>query len=60
VCGIGASLLRDKMWMGAFCGLFAVAPMVTAANYFRELMFAWYWGTRNRPIEPEGITQVAL
>jgi len=60
VCGIGASLLREKVWMSAFSGLFAVAPMVTAANYFRELAFAWYWGNKNRPVEPAGISEVVL
>ena len=24
------------------------------ANYFRELAFAWYWGQKNRPVDPEG------
>jgi hypothetical protein len=60
VCGIGGSLLREKVWMSAFCGLFAVAPMVTAANYFRELAFAWYWGNKNRPVEPAGISEAVL
>jgi predicted metal-dependent phosphoesterase TrpH len=60
VCRIGASLLRDKVWMGAFGGLFAVAPVVTFANYFRELAFAWYWGQKNQPVEPAGLTEVAL
>jgi predicted metal-dependent phosphoesterase TrpH len=60
VCGIGASLLRDKLWMGAFGGLFAVAPVVTFANYVRELAFAWYWGQKNRPVAPEGLSEVVL
>jgi len=60
VCGIGASLLRDKLWMGAFGGLFAVAPVVTFANYVRELAFAWYWGQKNRPVEPAGLGEVVL
>jgi predicted metal-dependent phosphoesterase TrpH len=57
---IGASLMRDKLWMGAFGGLFAVAPVITFANYVRELAFAWYWGQKNRPVEPAGLTEVAL
>src|SRR5690242_20682428 len=37
---IGASLLREKPQMAVLAPLFAAAPMVTAANYFRELIFA--------------------
>jgi predicted metal-dependent phosphoesterase TrpH len=60
VCGIGVSLIRDTPWMGLCAGLFAAAPMVTLANYFRELVFAWYWGQRNRPVEPAGLSEVVL
>lgn len=52
VWGIGASLVRSNPWMASLAVLFAAAPVVTFANYFRELAFAWYWGNRNRPIEP--------
>ena len=45
--------------MGLCAGLFAAAPIVTLGNYFRELVFAWYWGQRNRPVEPAGLSEVA-
>ena len=58
---IGASLIRENPRMGLLAPLFAAAPVVTAANYFRELIFAWYWGVRNRPAEPAGVTpEVAI
>lgn len=57
---IGVSLIRDTPWMGLCAGLFAAAPIVTLGNYFRELVFAWYWGQRNRPVEPAGLSEVAL
>ena len=56
---IGISLVRTERWMIAFSALFAVAPAVTFGNYVRELAFAWYWGQRNRPVEPSGITEEA-
>src|SRR5580658_627925 len=37
VCAIGGSLIRATPWMGLFAALFAVAPAVTLANYFREM-----------------------
>ena len=53
---IGASLVRENPKMAVLAPLFAAAPVFTAANYFRELIFAWYWGVRNRPVEPAGAT----
>jgi predicted metal-dependent phosphoesterase TrpH len=60
VFAIGGSLIRATPWMGLFAALFAVAPAVTLANYFREMAFAWYWGqSHNRetrmPENPVGI-----
>jgi predicted metal-dependent phosphoesterase TrpH len=57
VLGIGGSLVRNKPWTVLLALLFTVAPMVTAGNYFRELAFAWYWGNKNRPVEPAGAPQ---
>jgi predicted metal-dependent phosphoesterase TrpH len=53
VLSIGGTLAQQK-WPYAplFSVLFGIAPIVTAVNYFRELAFAWYWGTVNRPVEP--------
>jgi hypothetical protein len=42
-----------------FAPLIGVAPLVTLGNYFRELAFAWYWGQKNRDVEPAGIAQEA-
>ncbi|MDE3195608.1 MAG: PHP domain-containing protein [Acidobacteriota bacterium] len=53
---IGASMVRENPKMALLAPLFAAAPLVTFANYFRELVFAWYWGVRNRPAEPAGVT----
>jgi predicted metal-dependent phosphoesterase TrpH len=60
VWAIGGSLVRATPWMGLFAALFAVAPAVTLANYFRELVFAWYWGRSRdgktcRPESPVGV-----
>jgi len=55
VFAIGGSLIRATPWMALGAGLFAVAPAVTLANYFREMAFAWYWGQRNRPENPVGV-----
>jgi predicted metal-dependent phosphoesterase TrpH len=55
VLAIGGSLVRKNPWMGLCAGLFALAPAVTLANYFREMAFAWYWGQKNRPEDPVGI-----
>ncbi len=61
VLAIGWSLVRDKPWMGLGAGLFALAPVVTLGNYFREMAFAWYWGQKNRPGDPVGVSpEVAL
>jgi len=63
VLGIGGSLVREKPWTVLLSLLFTVAPMVTAGNYFRELAFAWYWGTKHRPavcftrVEPASAVQ---
>jgi predicted metal-dependent phosphoesterase TrpH len=53
VLSIGGTLAQQN-WPYAplFSVLFGIAPIVTAVNYFRELVFAWYWGTVNRPVEP--------
>jgi len=55
VCAIGASLIRATPWMALGTGLFALAPVVTLANYFREMAFAWYWGQKNRSENPVGV-----
>ena len=55
VFSIGGSLIRATPWMALGAGLFALAPAITLANYFRELAFAWYWGQRNRPENPVGV-----
>jgi predicted metal-dependent phosphoesterase TrpH len=52
VLRIGASLVREDPRMALLAPLLAAAPFVTAGNYFRELIFAWYWGVRNRRIAP--------
>jgi predicted metal-dependent phosphoesterase TrpH len=56
VFAIGGSLIRATPWMALGTGLFALAPAVTLVNYFREMAFAWYWGQRNRPDNPVGVT----
>jgi len=55
VLSIGGSLLRHIPWMGLGALLFAAAPMVTLAHYFRELAFAWHWAQKNRPAQPAAI-----
>jgi predicted metal-dependent phosphoesterase TrpH len=61
VWDIGASLVRTVPPMALCAGLFALVPAVTLANYFRETAFAWYWGQRNRPEDPVGVSpEVAL
>lgn len=61
VLAIGGSLLRDKPWLTLGVGLFALAPLVTLGNYFREMAFAWYWGQKNGPRDPVSISaEVAL
>ncbi len=61
VCEIGVSLVRAVPAMTLCAGLFAFAPAVTLANYFRETAFAWYWGQRNRDADPVGVApEVAL
>jgi predicted metal-dependent phosphoesterase TrpH len=57
VFAIGGSLIRKTPWMALGAGLFALAPAITLANYFREMAFAWYWGQKNRPDNPVGVTQ---
>ncbi len=52
---IGASLIRATPWMALGAGLFTLAPIVTLANYVREMAFAWYWGQKNRPENPVGV-----
>lgn len=60
VLSIGHSLVQDKPWIILAAGLFALAPIVTLGNYVREMAFAWYWGQKNRPEDPVGIsTEVA-
>jgi predicted metal-dependent phosphoesterase TrpH len=59
VCRIGWSLVRSKAWALPFGPLIGVAPAITMGNYLRELAFAWYWGQKNRDVEPAGITQEA-
>jgi predicted metal-dependent phosphoesterase TrpH len=54
VLGIGSSLIRSKPAMILASGLFAAAPVVTFGNYLREVVFAWYWGQKNQPVEPAG------
>ena len=59
VLSIGGSLLREKPWFTLGVGLFALAPVVTLGNYFREMAFAWYWGQKNRPQDPVGLSAEA-
>jgi hypothetical protein len=59
VLDIGVSFMRATPWMSLGAALFALAPIVTLGNYFREMAFAWYWGQRNRPVDPVGITPEA-
>jgi predicted metal-dependent phosphoesterase TrpH len=59
VLSIGGSLFREKPWFTLGVGLFALAPVVTLGNYFRELAFAWYWGQKNRPQDPVGVSAEA-
>lgn len=59
VLAIGASLVRDKPVFALGAGLFALAPLVTLGNYFREMAFAWYWGQKNRPQDPVGVSPEA-
>jgi predicted metal-dependent phosphoesterase TrpH len=56
VLDIGTSLIRATPWMALGAGLFTLAPIVTLANYVREMAFAWYWGQRNKPEDPVGVT----
>jgi hypothetical protein len=59
VCRIGWSLVRSKSWALPFAALIGLAPAVTLGNYLRELAFAWYWGQKNRDVEPAGVTPAA-
>lgn len=59
VLSIGGSLLREKPLLTLGVGLFALAPLVTLGNYFREMAFAWYWGQKNRPQDPVGLSAEA-
>ena len=60
VFAIGGSLIQTTPWMALCSGLFALAPVITLGNYFRELAFAWYWGQKNRTQEPVGVsTEIA-
>jgi predicted metal-dependent phosphoesterase TrpH len=52
---IGTSLIRATPWMALGAGLFTLAPIITLANYVREMAFAWYWGQKNRPEDPVGV-----
>jgi predicted metal-dependent phosphoesterase TrpH len=60
VLSIGGTLVCDVPWMALFAVLFAAAPVVTMAHYFRELAFAWHWGRKNRPAEPIGVAPVGV
>jgi predicted metal-dependent phosphoesterase TrpH len=61
VFSIGGSLIRTTPLMGLCAGLFALAPVIILGNYVRELVFAWYWGQRNRTRNPIGaLPEVAL
>jgi predicted metal-dependent phosphoesterase TrpH len=57
---IGTSLIRATPWMALGVGLFTLAPIITLANYVREMAFAWYWGQwywreTPRPEDPVGV-----
>jgi len=60
ILSIGASLVRATPMMALGAGLFALAPMITLANYFREVAFAWYWGQKNRPVDPVVTSEAAV
>jgi hypothetical protein len=51
---IGGSLIGEKPWIALGFALFALAPVITAGNYLRELAFAWYWS--QQPRNPVGVS----
>jgi hypothetical protein len=54
ISSIGWSLVRTNRRTAVLIPLFAFVPLFSVVNYFREQAFAWYWGQKNRSVEPEG------
>jgi predicted metal-dependent phosphoesterase TrpH len=54
ISGIGWSLVRSNRRAAVLSPLFAFVPLFSLVNYGREQAFAWYWGQKNRRVEPEG------
>jgi predicted metal-dependent phosphoesterase TrpH len=52
---IGWSLVRSNPRAAVLSPLFVFVPLFSVVNYFREQAFAWYWGQKNRNVEPEGM-----
>ncbi len=55
VFAIGGSLMCARPWTVLGAGLLLLAPAITLGNYFRETVFAWRWGQKNRPEAPVGL-----
>ena len=56
ISSIGWSLVRANRRAAVLSPLFAFVPLFSVVNYFREQAFAWYWGRKNRTVEPGGGT----
>ena len=54
ISSIGWSLVRSNRRAAVLSPLFAFVPLFSLVNYCREQAFAWYWGQKNRTVEPEG------
>lgn len=54
ISAIGWSMLRENRKTAVLAPLFALVPLFALANYVHEQAFAWYWGQKNRSVEPEG------
>jgi predicted metal-dependent phosphoesterase TrpH len=60
VCGIGLSFIRSRPYTALCAGVMTVAPLITLGNWFRETVFAWYWGNRNRQVRSAECPEVVL
>jgi hypothetical protein len=56
ISSIGWSLVRSNRRAAVLSPLFAFVPLFSLVNYCREQAFAWYWGQKNRSVEPEGLS----
>ena len=54
ISSIGWSLVSTNPRAAVLSPLFAFVPAFAVVNYFRERAFIWYWGQKNRTVEPEG------